>query len=323
MLSRKPDMTEIDRSQLVKIARQYYQEDLSLRQIAIKRNISIATVSRLLARAKREGVFEITIHDASPSFRDLEIEIEPRFGLKECCIIPFSENTESVYRDMAQAVGLLLQRMLKNGTYLGLSWGETLKAIGQNLRVPAMKHVRVVPIIGAMGTIETGIYANSIAKSFAEQLGGMSYLVNPPAILDSKQVKKSVSRDRNFFEVKALWDQIDVALLSVSGLDTDASIARFGIFPQEELDYLRSLGVVCTTNFNMIDENGQPVSNKVSERIITMGLQQLKKTKNVILVASGETKVQAIAAALRGRIADVLVTDNKTASALLQQMPPA
>ncbi len=312
-------MTEADRSQLVKIARQYYQEALPLRQIAAKLNISTATVSRLLARAKREGLVEITIHDSGLSFRDLEMEIESRYSLKECSIISSSENTESMYLDMAQAVGRILRRLLKTGTYLGVSWGETLKAIGQYLRISGLQHVRVVPIIGAMGTIETGIYANSIAKSFADRLGGVSYLVNPPAILDSKQARNSVSKDRNFFEVKTLWSKIDVALLSVSGLDMDASIARFGIFSNEELEYLRSLGIVCTTNFNMIDENGRPVENKLSERIINMDLQQLQQAKNVILAVSGAAKVQATIAALRGRIANILVTDNKTAALVLGQ----
>jgi deoxyribonucleoside regulator len=309
---------EPDLSQLIKIARQYYLESLSLREIAAKRNISTATVSRLLSRAKREGLVEITIHDLEPNFRDLEIGIESRFAMKECSVIRFSDNSASIYRDMAEAVGRILRRLLKSGTYLGVSWGETLRAIGQYLRVPGLKHVQVVPIIGAMGTIETGIYANSIARSFADRLGGVSYLVNPPAILDSRQVRNSVSKDRNFFEVKSLWNQIDVALLSVSGLDTDASIARFGIFSKDELEYLRSLGIVCTTNFNMIDADGRPVANKLSERIINMDLQQLKKAKNVVLAVTGVAKVEATLAALRGRIADVLIVDDRTAALVLQ-----
>jgi deoxyribonucleoside regulator len=311
-------MAETDRSQLVKIARQYYLEDLSLRQIAAKLNISITSVSRLLARARREGLVEITIQDQDPSFHDLELKIESEFSLKECSVVPFSENTESMYSDMAQAVGKLFERHLKGRTYLGVSWGETLKAIGQDMKVSGLTHVRVVPIIGAMGTIETGIYANSIAKSFAERLGGVSYLVNPPAILDSKRVKNSVLTDKNFFKVKALWNRIDVALLSVSGLESDASVARFGIFSPEELEYLRSRGVVCATNFNMIDEDGKSVANEISERIINMDLLQLRKARIVILAACGLKKTRAIAAALLGRIPDILVTDNKTAAHLLK-----
>ena len=311
-------MAEIDRSLLVKIARQYYLEEMPLRQIAGKLNISITSVSRLLARARHEGLVEIRIHDTDPGFRELEMRIESVFGLKECTLVRFSENTESMYADIAQAVGQVFRRHLKNRTYLGVSWGETLKAVGQYLKIGGLSHVRVVPIIGAMGMIETGIYANSIAKSFAERLGGVSYLVNPPAILGSKRVKNSVSNDTNFFKVKSLWNRIDVALLSVSGLDAEASIARCGMFSSEELTYLRSLGVVCATNFNMIDENGQEVTNRVSDRIINMDLPQLRKARIVILAACGTKKEQAVAAALRGKIADILITDNKTAEHLVR-----
>ncbi len=312
------EKTKTDLSRLAKVARQYYLESMSLRLIASKLNVSIASVSRLLARARREGVVKITIHDRDQSFRDLEIAVESAYGLKACNVVPFSENTDSMYADIAENVAMALARSLKKGTYLGVSWGETLKAVGQSVTASGLTHVRVVPIIGSMGMIETGIYANSIAKSFADRLGGMSYLVNPPAILDSKQVKDSVLKDKSFLKVKSLWNRIDVALLSVSGLDSDASVARFKIFSPEELDYLRSLGVVCATNFNMLDANGKPVANTVTDRIINMSIPQLKKVKTVILTACGPRKARAIAAALRSAVVDILITDNRTAELLIR-----
>lgn len=311
-------MTETDHSQLAKIARQYYQEDLSLQQIAKKLNISMPTVSRLLARARREGIIEITIHDPHPDFRDLEIQIESTFDLKECSVVPFHSNITATFLEITQAVGKLLGRILHDGNCLGVSWGETLRAIGNHLTVSRVKNIRVIPIVGAMGTIETGIYPNSIARSFAERMGGVSYLVNAPAILDSKKTRNSVSNGRNFSKVETIWKKIDVAILSVSGLESEASVSRFGIFSSDEIEYLRSLGVVCLTNFSMIDENGQPVANKLSERMINLDLRQLQGVNNVILVASGPKKVPAILAALRGRIPDILVTDQKTASLLIR-----
>lgn len=309
---------DVDLSRLAKVARQYYLEDMSLRLIASKLNISIASVSRLLARARREGVVKIAINDQDQSYRDLELGIESAYGLKACNVVPFSENTESMYADIARNVGAVLERSLRKGTYLGVSWGETLKAVGQSVTVSGLTHVRVVPILGAMGMIETGIYANSIAKSFADRLGGMSYLVNPPAILDSKQIKDSVLKDKSLLKVMSLWNRIDVALLSVSGLESDASVARFKIFSPEELEYLRSLGVVCATNFNMLDADGRPVANAVTERIIAMSIPQLKKAKTVIVAACGPRKARAIAAVLRSAVADILITDNRTAEVLLR-----
>ena len=312
-------MGEMNRHQLGKVARQYYLENFTVRQIADKLNVSMSTVSRMLTRAKREHIVEITIHDVHADFRNIEIELESAFEIKECVVVPASEKTESMYSDMARAVAEVFERFIHNNTHLGVSWGETLKAIGDNLPVSRPKHVHVVPIIGAMGTIETGIYPNSIAKSFADKLGGVSYLINSPAILGSKKMRNSVLRDRNFARVNAIWNKIDVVLLSVSNLERDASVSKFRIFSSQELEYLRSIGIVCATNFNMLNAEGQPVGQKISDRIINMDMGRLRKVKTIILAACGASKVEAILAALRGQILDILITDNETAKAVLKR----
>jgi len=312
-------MGDADQYQLGKVARQYYMENFTLRQIATKLNVSISTVSRMLTRAKREHIVEITVHDLHPDFRNIEIELESAFEIKECIVVPSSEKTESMYCDMARAVAEVFGRSIHNNTFLGVSWGETLKAIGDNLPVSRPKHVHVVPIIGAMGTIETGIYPNSIAKSFADKLGGVSYLINSPAILGSKKMRNSVLRDPNFSKVKAIWNKIDVVLLSVSSLERDASVSKFHIFSPQELEYMRSLGIVCATNFNMLNAEGQPVGQKISDRIVNMDMERLRKVKTIILVACGASKVEAIHAALRGQILNILITDSETARAVLKR----
>ena len=48
-------------------------------------------------------------------------------------------------------------------------------------------------------------------------------------------------------------------------------------------------------------------------------LKELQKLENVIGVAGGPMKVDAILAALRGKYLDVLITDEDTAQALLER----
>jgi len=311
-------MTESERSQLAKMARQYYMEELPLREIAERFNVSVATVSRSLSRARREGIVEISIRDAHPGFGSLESQIEATFGIRECSVIQSHPVISDIYLDMADVIGNVLCRVLESGAILGVSWGETLRAIGSDLRVSGLKGVSVIPVIGAMGTIETGIFPNSIAKSFADKLGGVSYLVNAPMILDSLQVRDSVTKDRNLSTVMKMWEKVDVAILSVSGLGPESSVARFGVFSAEELALLRSLGVVCLTNFSMLDVHGNLVSNDFSDRIINLNVERLKSMRNVIIVACGAEKTQATHAALLSGFVDILVVDEKTAISLVQ-----
>lgn len=305
---------------IAKIARLYYLEEMNQKEIGEKLNISLATVSRNLSRAKERGIVQITVHDVRDGQSSLEVTIEKRFNLKECVVTRSAERRENVYREMGSAVGDLLSRVLQAGDEFGVSWGETLRAVGDSLVIDRPCEVDVVPIIGAMGEVETGIYPNAIAASFAQKLGGKSYLINAPAVLDSAAIRESIERDRNFAGVRQRWQKLAAAIVSVSSVTQEASVSRYSILSREELDHLRELGVACATNFNFIDRHGEPVLSDLDDRMIKMTLSELRRIRNLIVVASGAEKVQSILAALAGGFVDILVVDHDTAEALLQQV---
>jgi deoxyribonucleoside regulator len=303
----------MDRDQILKIARFYHLEDMPQKEISRKLNISIATVSRSLALAKQRGLVEIRVKDPSREFRELEIDLERAHGLKECIVVPRSIRQENTLKALAASMDGLLPRVLRPGAILGVSWGETLKGLGEALGLHARLKTDVVPIIGAMGKIETGVYPNAIAQVYAVKLGGRAYLVNTPALVDTAAARSTVTRDSNFTPIRQLWSRIDAALLSVSSVGEEASVYRTGIFSRQELTSLRKIGVVCATNFNFLDGSGQPVPNPISDRLINLGYEELKKIGNVIIVAFGRAKAGSILSALKGKTTDILLTDEETA----------
>ena len=220
------------RSILSKIAHLYYIENLSQREIGQKTRMSVASVSRALARARQLKIVSISIQGGENDFSQLEIEIESRFGLSECLLVPSYGRIEHTFQGMAAAAADLLSRTLKPGAVLGLSWGDTLRSVGESLpRMPAVR-ADVIPVIGALGWIETGIYPNSIARTFAQKLGGSSYLVNTPAFVDDPETRTALMEDSNFRPVRDLWSRLDMAVLGVSALPMDSSMCRSGIFTE-------------------------------------------------------------------------------------------
>ena len=308
-----------ERAQLHKIARLYYIEELNQRQIADKLSISMASVSRGLSRAKDMGIVQISIADDPDSFHDMEVRIEQHFGLKECVVTPSFERPENTYRAYAAALAELLPRILPRNALVGVSWGETLKALGDELVGTEHLHSDVVPVIGAMGTIETGVYPNSIARTFAERLGGKSYLVNAPAVLDSVETTERILRDSTFQQVHDLWQRLDAAILGASSLTEGTSMFRSGIFSAEELTLLRNAGAVAATNFLFLTQEGTIVSNPLSDRIVCIPEHLMRKAPNVIVAAGGADKAFAIAATLRSGLAHTLITDAETAGLLVQR----
>lgn len=310
----RPDSSH---SMLAKIAHLYYIENLSQREIGQRTRMSVASVSRALARARELKIVSISIQGGENDFSQLEIEIEGRFGLAECLLVPSYGRMEHTFQGMAAAVADLLSRTLKPGATLGLSWGDTLRAVGESLaRMPSVR-ADVIPIIGALGWIETGIYPNSIARTFAQKLGGSAYLVNTPAFVDDPDTRKALMEDSNFRPVRDLWSRLDMAVLGVSALTVDSSMCRSGIFTEADLDRMREAGGECISNFVVFDGRGRMVPTPVSDRMVYLPLEDLRRVRTVAIAAAGAAKAEPLRAMLRSGICSALVTDTDCARALL------
>lgn len=309
--------SDASHSLLIKIAQLYYIENLNQREIAQKTRISVAGVSRALARARELKIVSISIQGGENDFSRLEIEIERAFGLAECLLVPSYGRIEHTYQGLAAAAADLLSRTLKPGCTLGVSWGDTLRAVGESLpRMPAVR-ADVIPIIGALGWIETGIYPNSIARNFAQKLGGSSYLVNTPAFVDDPETRKALMEDSNFRPVRDIWSRLDMAFLGVSALTVDSSMYRSGIFTEPDLEGMRTAGGECISNFVVFDGRGRMVPTSVSDRMVYLPLEDLRRVRTVAIAAAGAAKAEPLRAMLRSGICSALVTDTDCARSLL------
>lgn len=66
------------------------------------------------------------------------------------------------------------------------------------------------------------------------------------------------------------------------------------------------------------DAEGKILEPETGKRMIAMSVEQLRRARLVIGVAVGEAKVQAIRGAAKARLISALVTDARTAEALLE-----
>ncbi len=302
--------------QLAKIARLYYLEGLPQRDIAKRFNISIASISRALTRARELGIVSIEIKSDDEGFQAQESAIEMHYGLDECVLTRSHESLENSYVAMAEALSDLLPRLLPRSGVLGVSWGETLRAVARQLKPATNLVADAIPIIGAMGTVETGIYPNNLAGVFADKLGGRAYLLNAPAVYDSPDLARQMMESSTFDSVRETWNRVDVALVGTSGINEDTSMARQGIVAEAELAALAEAGAASAVNFSFFDDMGKPIDHEIGRRILNMPLETLKRVPHVVLVAGGFVKISAIRSALRSGVISVLVTDIETARAL-------
>jgi len=311
-------MDSIERKKfLSKIARLYYSERLTQQEIAGRLNISRTKVSRYLDEARKNKIVEIKINLPEEDYSNIEYRIEKSFKIKECIVVPTFENKEEILKMMAGPLNNLFERILAGGSYLGIGWGSSLKGISDYINVSGKSDIKVVPIIGGLGKIGTGVHTNSVAKNIADRLGSISYMIHSPAVLDSKEIREIVENDSNTREIIKLSEKIDTAMVGLSDIGPDSTLIKTGSFSLEEFKYLDGLGVVGDVNLIFINENGKHVPNKIDERIVRISPDRLKKVKNVIGVAFGRRKLKVILGALRGGLINILFTDQETAENII------
>ena len=290
---------------------------MSQEKIAEKFNINRVRVSRYLKKAREMNIVEIKVNYSKESYQELERLIEKRYGLKECIIIPSHDNDQGIVRELAASLSNALQRIVKNGDSIGVNWGLTLKEVIAFMDSPKTFDVKVVPMCGGLGRIERGINTNSIAKSLADVYGGISYVINAPAILDSKETKEVLLEDSNTKEIFKLLKGLKCAVFSFSDLGPESSYVKYGLISREEIEYLRGKGIVGDVNLDFLDSRGVHVPNTIYDRVIALPISEIVKIQNVVGIAYGLRKAEIAKAALNGNIFDILIIDLKLAESII------
>jgi len=177
---------------------------------------------------------------------------------------------------------------------------------------------KVLQILGGLGNPGAQTHATHLTQRLAELVGGLPILLPAPGITTSPDAKRVLMRETYVRLATSMFDSLDLALVGIGAVEPSRLLVSSGnVFSPQELKSLQKLGAVGDICLQFFDAEGAPVRTALSERVIGISLQQLKKSKRVVGVAGGKRKTNAILGALNGRWIDVLITDRWTANALL------
>lgn len=315
-------MARIDELRLlVKVAHLYYDQDMTQPEIAAKLDLSQASVSRLLKRAKKEQIVRVTVNMPYGVYPHLEEQLQKAYGLKEAIVVDSIEHSDQILRDIGSAAAYYLETTLRSGDIIGVSsWSSTLLAMVDALQpLSRPLQIRVLQILGGLGSPSAEVYASRLVDRLANLMRGTATFLPAPGIVGSPDVVPVLLQDRYVHDAMSLFDQVTIALVGIGTLEPSGLLASSGnIFSPEELDMLRSAGAVGDICLRFFDASGNPVVTPLNDRVIGMGLDQLRRAKRAVGIAGGLQKLSAIRGALQGRFINVLITDRFTAQHLLQ-----
>ena len=306
---------------IVKVAALYYENGFQQNEIAKKLDLSQATISRLLRRARDEKIIQISVNNQVGVYSDLEIKIQSEYKLKEVIIADsMDESEEEILRSIGKAAAYYLESTIKSNDVLGISsWSSTLLAmVNQMHPLQNGRSNCVVQILGGIGNPTAEKHATHLTSRLAELIKGTPKFLPAPGIVKNVETKKIYLEDPFVKEAFNIFDKINVALVGIGDVEPSLLLQSSGnIFSQKELKNLRHLGAEGDICLRFINQDGRLIKTPLNDLVIGISLEKLKNTTRAIGIAGGKRKVKAIKAALMGKWINVLITDNFTAKKLL------
>lgn len=301
----------------VEISKLYYLDGATQAEIAKKLHLSRPTISRALQFARDNQIVKIQVSDPLSDLSDLREQVKERYHLDEVVIAtPDGDGTAATLDALGAAAAKYLEEVVVDNDTLGISWGQTLAAVARHLQPSARKNIRAVYLKGTVANSTHNNYVVEVTKAFNRCFHTQAQILPLPVIFENKDVKEMVVKDRFINEILMTGRQATVDLFTVGTTEPDATLFELGYLSDQQIAQLQkeSVGDIIS---QFVDEKGKIVDEDLTARTVALPINELKNTRQSILIAGGMNKLKPIKAALAGRYANVLVTDVAVAQHLI------
>ncbi|WP_282935255.1 sugar-binding transcriptional regulator [Paenibacillus sp. RC67] len=313
------DMNQERMRLLVKISQLYYEDGLNQQDIAQRFGISRPHVSRMLTAARSEGIVHIAIKNPFSLEQEVERQLIKLFGIHDALVVNTNDADEfSSNLQLGRTCAALLESIVKDQDIVGVMAGRGVAALGEVLDYFPRSGVQFVPMVGGWGSEGADWHANSNVSKLAEKLKAKYWLLHAPAVVASEETKALLLNEPEISRVMHLAQRSSMAIVGIGQVSERATIMESGYFSEKDLASVQQGHAAANLCASFIDIEGNMIDFPAKNRMIGVTAPELRGIPNVIAIAGGLEKVQAITATLRGKWVDRLVTDLATAQAVIE-----
>ena len=300
-----------------KAARLHYEYGLTHQEVADVLHVSRVKVTRLLKQARDLGIVQIRVLPEVSPYAGIEMELAHRFNLDEALVVPAMDDDLDQRRALAVAAARYLQRILHHGMTVAIGLSRTVALVPQYVVDPRPATATFVSLVGGMRRYSIAANPYEGAERLAQLFGGTAEHLLAPAIAGTPAIAEAFFSDPGTARTLTRAAAADVALLGIAATDHHTTLVDEDELTKDELAELLALGAVGDTAARFFDANGASVPHEIDRRVVGLTLAQIQRIPLRIIVAGGVNKTDALAGALRGGLAAVIVLDAKTAQSIL------
>ncbi|MDQ1691743.1 MAG: deoxyribonucleoside regulator [Pseudonocardiales bacterium] len=311
----------------LRAAMMYYGEGATQHEISQQLGVSRATVGRLLASARDTGLVKIEIVSELGRQVGLELDLQTKYGLAEAVVIDAENISPTGSVDLGHGCADMLSRRLRPGMILGLGWSsdplnwiartsEVLRSDAYRQHQP--KNIGVVQLAGSAPHDPTRVNPMRTVSAVAEALSAHELLISAPLYVDQAATVEGLRGDRGIRAALDAAGSADICMFGIGHVTRTAPLYINGYIDDTDLRELSSLEAVGDICGRFYDAKGIAVDGTLARRTLSVELDLIASRPLRIGVAAGLERVEAVRGAFAGGLANAIVTDTTTASALLQ-----
>ena len=311
-------MENFDLDLIIKICNLKYIEKKQQKDIAKILKLSPAKVTRILQKAFDLEIIRFNIADSNLGITKPESEIEKKFGLKRMLIVKSNEeNGPETKILIGQKISNYLLNILKDDDILGISHSSTVAEVVKALPIKISKKIKVVQLLG--GSYNLSFESLDLTKELSDKFGVFPNIIYAPLFVNNKRIKKAILSDSS---IKNTFNTIKNVNISLVGIGSyyplgDSTIFKSGNLSPIEIDELINADAIGDAYGHFFDSRGHFCKTSVEDRIISIPVEYINRIEYRIGAACGVKKIEAIFAALKGGLVNILATDEKVAELLL------
>ncbi len=316
-MARDRGAADTENSLAIRAAWLHYVGGLRQAEVAERLGVPSVKAHRLIARAVAEGAVKVSIEGDMIECVALEQALCLRYGLKTCEVAPDLDEDGLPLRTLGQAGALRLRRWLESGEKLtiGIGHGRTLAAAVRTMPRFATNGLRFVSLLGGL-TRNFAANPHDVMHLLAEKTGARSYVMPVPFFANTAEDREVLLSQHGVADVFQIAQTAPLKIVGIGTVKADAQLVTSGMIEPSEIEAIYRHGGVGEMLGHFFDGDGHILETPLTSRTLSVSLNEGQNDR-IIALAGGAEKVEPLRAVLNsGRLAG-LITDERTAQALL------
>ncbi|MER8428669.1 sugar-binding domain-containing protein [Mesorhizobium sp. M1403] len=309
---------ESDRSQLLAaIAEAYYIDGLGQADIAERFGCNRSAISRVLAEARAAGIVEIKVRREFSHDLQLSNQLTKLGGRTRVHVLRSSSLPDDAVSDLiASWAAQLVYSQLTDTSILAVTLGTMVHRIARALALLPPINIDVVQMCGSVGSSELGLDGHATVRLLSSAYNCRSTFLHAPFLVENREMLASLIRNAGNQECIDKCLRATAAIVGLGTLDPKvSSLARGGHVSLRVMSALSERGAVGDVGGYMINERGELVVSGEYIPVCAIEMDAFCRVPIRVGAATGLSKGDIVAAAVRGGMLTDLVTDSETAMA--------